>query len=428
MEAEEAKETRYERCCGVDVHRDTLVATIRVAGEKRASTQSRTFATYADGIEELSRWLDEHSVEAVVMEATGVYFQPVVFALRKLAPHRLVCVANPSSVKQIPGRKTDVSDSAWLAKLLMNGAVSPSFIPSESLEELRKLSRYRVKKVQVKNATKNRIIKLVESEGIKLATVVSDVLGKSGRAMLQALVEGGRSAEQIAELAQGSLRTKKAELVRALSNPINATTVWLLRQLLDDLKQEEARIAQVEAELSRRLQAQYSQEMALLTTIPGIGEVIAATIVAETGADMSIFPSAAHLASWGGLAPGNHQSAGKSRKAPVRPGNPWFRTALVQAAHVMARKRDSPLRAFFLRVLHNSANYNKALLAVARKLAVTVYYVLRDGELRWPEPTPLSGSSQARLKHHAVTLLEKLGFSVSLTKIEPGPQRVVTAP
>ncbi|MFO0589933.1 MAG: IS110 family transposase [Polyangiaceae bacterium] len=411
----------FERCCGVDVHRDTLVATIRIATDKQVSTQNRTFATYADGIEELSRWLDKHSVEAVMMEATGVYFQPLVHALRRLSPHRLVSVANPSAVKQIPGRKTDVSDSAWLAKLLMNGVVSPSFIPSEQLEELRKLSRYRAKKVGVKNATKNRIIKLVESEGIKLATVLSDVLGKSGRAMLQALVDGGQSAEQMAELAQGSLRHKKAELVRALSNPVNETTLWILRQLLDDLTQEEARIAQVEAELSRRLQASYSREMALLQTIPGIAEVIAATIVAETGADMSVFPSAAHLASWAGLAPGNHQSAGKSRKAPVRPGNPWLRTALVQAAHVLARKRDSPLRAFFLRVLHNSANYNKAIIAVARKLAVTVYYALRDGEVRWPEPTEISGSQQARLKQQLVTRLETLGYSVSLAKKDPGP-------
>ncbi|MFO0592671.1 MAG: IS110 family transposase [Polyangiaceae bacterium] len=270
-------------------HRDTLVATIRIATDKQVSTQNRTFATYADGIEELSRWLDKHSVEAVMMEATGVYFQPLVHALRRLSPHRLVSVANPSAVKQIPGRKTDVSDSAWLAKLLMNGVVSPSFIPSEQLEELRKLSRYRAKKVGVKNATKNRIIKLVESEGIKLATVLSDVLGKSGRAMLQALVDGGQSAEQMAELAQGSLRTKKAELVRALSNPVNETTLWILRQLLDDLTQEEARVAQVEAELSRRLQASYSREMVLLQTIPGIAQVIAATIVAETGADMSVF-------------------------------------------------------------------------------------------------------------------------------------------
>ncbi|MFO0589167.1 MAG: transposase [Polyangiaceae bacterium] len=238
----------FERCCGVDVHRDTLVATIRIATDKQVSTQNRTFATYADGIEELSRWLDKHSVEAVMMEATGVYFQPLVHALRRLSPHRLVSVANPSAVKQIPGRKTDVSDSAWLAKLLMNGVVSPSFIPSEQLEELRKLSRYRAKKVGVKNATKNRIIKLVESEGIKLATVLSDVLGKSGRAMLQALVDGGQSAEQMASQRRGRFGTKKAELVRALSNPVNETTLWILRQLLDDLTQEEARVAQVEAE------------------------------------------------------------------------------------------------------------------------------------------------------------------------------------
>ena len=414
-------ERMFERCCGVDVHRDTLVATIRSADGKRVSTQSRTFVTYADGLAELSGWLDEHGVEAVVMEATGVYFQPVVHALRRLSPHRLVLVANPLAVKQMPGRKTDVSDSAWLAKLLMNGVVSPSFIPPEQIEELRKLSRYRAKKVAGKTATKNRIIKLAESEGIKLATVVSDVLGKSCRAMLQALVQGGRSAEQIAELAQGSLRNKRAELVRALNNPVNETTLWILGQLLDDLAQEEARIAQVEAELSRRLQAHYSREMALLQTIPGIAEHIAATIVAETGADMSLFPSAAHLASWGGLAPGNHQSAGKSRRVSVRAGNPWFRTALVQAAQVLARKRDSPFRAFFLRVLQSSANYNKAVLAVARKLAVTIYYVLRDGELRWPEPQVLSDSSQARLRQQAVTQLEKLGYEVSLTKPQSGP-------
>lgn len=362
------------------------------------------------------------------MEATGVYFQPVVFALRKLAPHRLVCVANPALVKQIRGRKTDISDSAWLAQLLMNGLIQPSFIPSEQLEELRKLSRLRVKKVQAKNATKNRIIKLVESEGIKLATVVSDVLGKSGRAMLQALAQGEQSPEQIAELAMGSLRSKKAELVRALSNPINATIRWMLRHLLEDLQHHEAQITQLEVELGTRLEAQYKKEVELLKKIPGIGDVAAATIVAETGADMSLFPSADHLASWGGLAPGNHQSAGKSRKAPVRPGNRWFRTILVQVAQALARKKDSPWRSFFHRVIHNSANYNKAVLAVARKLAVTIYYVLRDGAYRPPAPPPRADSDNTRLRKQAITQLEKLGFSVTLTERQSHGSDEPTAP
>ena len=362
------------------------------------------------------------------MEATGVYFQPVVFALRKLAPHRLVCVANPALVKQIRGRKTDISDSAWLAQLLMNGLIQPSFIPSEQLEELRKLSRLRVKKVQAKNATKNRIIKLVESEGIKLATVVSDVLGKSGRAMLQALAQGEQSPEQIAELAMGSLRSKKAELVRALSNPINATIRWMLRHLLEDLQHHETQITQLEVELGTRLEAQYKKEIELLKKIPGIGDVAAATIVAETGADMSLFPSADHLASWGGLAPGNHQSAGKSRKAPVRPGNRWFRTILVQVAQALARKKDSPWRSFFHRVIRNSANYNKAVLAVARKLAVTIYYVLRDGVYRPPAPPPRADSDNARLQKQAITQLEKLGFSVTLTERQSHGSDEPTAP
>lgn len=408
-------EAIYERCCGLDVHRDTLVATIRKAGPKRASIETRTFETYTDGIAAFSQWMDEHAVEAVAMEATGVYFKPVVFALRKLCPHRLVCVVNPAVVKQMRGRKTDVSDSAWLAQLLMSGALEPSFIPVEPLEDLRKLSRFRIKKVQAKNATKNRIIKLVEAEGVKLASVVSDVLGKSGRAMLQALVEGGSTPAQIAELSCGSLRQKKAELVRALANPINDTTRWVLRRLLQDLEHHEAQIEQIEAELSKRLETQYEKEMALLKKIPGIGDVAAATIVAEVGGDMSIFPSAHHMASWGGLSPGNHQSAGKSRKAPVRPGNPWFRTILVQVAQMLARKKDSPWRPFFHRVVRNSANYNKAVLAVARKLAVTIYYVLRDGVYRPPEPKPPSGSERAQLQKHAVTQLEKLGFQVFLT-------------
>jgi transposase len=408
-------EAMYERCCGLDVHRDTLVGTIRKAGPKRASVETRTFETYADGIEALSRWLDEHDVQVIAMEATGVYFKPVVFALRKLAPHRLVWVDNPAAVKQLRGRKTDVSDSAWIAQLVMNGALRPSFIPNQQLEELRMLARYRVKQVQAKNATKNRIIKVVEAEGIKLASVLSDVLGKSGRAMLEALVEGKSSPTEIAELARGTLRSKKDELVRALGNPFNDTARWILRRLLQDLRHQEGRIEDIEAEITKRLDDEYKKEVALLKEIPGIGDVAAATVVAEIGADMSVFPTAQHLASWGGLAPGNHQSAGKSRKVAARPGNPWFRTVLVQVAQALARKKDSPWRAFFHRTIRNTANYNKAILAVARKIAVTVFYVLRDGAYRPPEPRPLTASDRARLQLHAVTQLEKLGFQVTLT-------------
>jgi transposase len=408
-------ESTYERCCGLDVHRDTVVATIRKAGAKRASVETRTFETYADGLEALSRWLDEHDVQVVAMEATGVYFKPVVFALRKLAPHRLVWVVNPAAVKQLRGRKTDVSDSAWIAQLMMSGLLRPSFIPEQPLEELRMLTRYRAKQVHAKNATKNRIIKLVEAEGVKLASVVSDVLGKSGRAMLEALVEGASSPAQIAELARGTLRSKKEQLVRALAHPLNATAQWILRCLLEDLRHQESRIEDIEAEISRRLDAEYKKELALLKEIPGIQEVAAAAVLAEIGADMSVFPSAQHLASWGGLAPGNHQSAGKSRKVPARPGNPWFRTILVQIAQVHARKKDSPWRAFFHRTLRNTANYNKAILAVARKLAVTIYYVLRDGGYRPPKPRPLTRSDCARLQRQAVSQLEKLGFQVTLT-------------
>jgi transposase len=409
-------EATYERCCGVDVHRDTLVATVRKAGAKRASVETRTFETYADGIEALSRWLDEQDVPVVAMEATGVYFKPVVFALRKLAPHRLVWVVNPAVVKQLRGHKTDVSDSAWIAQLVMNGALRPSFIPEQQIEEMRMLTRYRTKMVQAKSATKNRIIKLVEAEGIKLASVVSDVLGKSGRAMLEALVEGTKSAEQIAELACGTLRSKKAELVRALRNPFNATARRILRCLLDDLRHHEGRVEELEAEISQRLAAQYPKEVALLKEIPGLSDVSAAAVVAEIGADMSVFPTAQHLASWGGLSPGNHQSAGKSRKAPARPGNPWFRTILVQVAQMLPRKKNFPWRDFFHRTLRNTANYNKAILAVARKIAVTIFYVLRDGAYRPPETRPLTSGDRARLQRKAVTQLEQLGFQVVLTE------------
>jgi transposase len=269
--------------------------------------------------------------------------------------------------------------------------------------------------VQAKNATKNRIIKLVEAEGIKLASVVSDVLGKSGRAMLEALIEGTSSPAQIAELACGRLRSKKELLVRALSNPLNATARWMLQRLLADLRHQESRIEDIEAEISRRLDAEYKKEIELLQEIPGIGDVAAAAVLAEIGADMSVFPSAGHLASWGGLAPGNHQSAGKSRKVPARPGNPWLRTPLVQVAQALTRKKDSPWRAFFHRTLRNTANYNKAILAVARKIAVTIYYVLRDGAYRPPQPRPVTSSERTRLQKQAVSQLERLGFQVTLT-------------
>lgn len=407
-------EVIFENSAGLDVHRDTVVASVRKRAGKRDVVETRTFGTFQDELRALCGWLDAHDVHVIAMESTGVYFKPVLRAVRQHLPNRLAWLVNAAAVKQVPGRKTDVNDSAWLSKLAMHGLVRPSFVPNEAQDDLRILTRYRSKRVGEMRSTKNRIIKLLEASGLKLATLCSDVLGKSGRSMIEAVIDGSKSAEEMAELARGRLRAKKADLVRALAGQPSDGTRWVLRRLMTQLADVERGIHEIDAEIARRL-APYEKDVQLLREVPGLDYVSIAAVLAETGADMSIFASAKSLASWAGLAPGSHESAGKSKDAPTRKGNRALRTVLVQCAHVAVRAKDSPWRSAFARIARGTGSAKKALFAVARKLCVTIFHVLRDRAYRPYVPPPPTAAAKERTKRSALERLAALGYEVTLS-------------
>jgi len=416
-------ERMFEVAAGIDVHRDNVVVSVR---RRRAGTadelRTQTFETFQDGLVAMTKWLQDQAVEVVGLESTGVYWQPVVRAIQSSLPKSIVWLVNPTHVKKVPGRKTDVSDSQWLSKLVMYGLVSPSFLPSVELQEIRKLTRHRTKLTADQTRYKNRILKELESAGIKLATVCSDALGKTGRALLDAMLEGKTLDESsIDRLAQGKLRLKMPQLLRAVQDKPTACTVLVLRQLLrrlDDLTKD---ISDLESEV-RRLMLPMAADVKRLVQIPGIDEVAAAAILAETGTDMSLFPSAKHLASWSGLSPGSEESAGKSKKAPTRKGNKYLRTILVQAAMAAQKTKGTYWQRKFRRLARLGPK--KAAVALARSLLVVVFHLLADGsDYREPDTIP---PPPHRLRARVAALsgqLEALGFKVALT---PAPQTPVS--
>jgi len=408
-------EVLFEVSAGIDVHRDTVVVSVRTRQGRRDSIETKTFETFRDQLDAMCAWLAEREVQVVGLESTGVYFRPVVLALRRHAPERPIWLVNAAAVKQVPGRKTDVNDSAWLSKLVMHGLVRPSFLPQEAQEDLRLLTRHRKKRVGEQTSSKNRIIKLLEIAGFKLATVCSDVLGKSGRSMIEALVAGTQSPEQMADLARGRLRAKRGELVRALQGEMSPTKRWLLSTLLAQLTQTEKDIASLDAKINDLLIV-HEKDIELLVQIPGVDRVGAAVVIAEMGADMSVFGSAKKLASWAGLAPGSHESAGKKRDEPTRKGNRWLRTILVQIAHAALKAKDSPWRPAFARVARSTGSAKKALFAVAHKIGVTIFHVLSDRTYRPYLPPPPTPQQRERSARHAVNKLQSLGFVVTIAE------------
>jgi transposase len=416
----------FEVSAGLDVHRDTVVASVRRSLRARETVETKTFGTFHDDLCALSDWLRTQQVDVVAMESTGVYFKPV---LRTVQHHvqKPIWLVNATAVKQVPGRKSDVNDSAWLSKLVMHGLVRPSFVPDEAQEGLRMLTRHRRKRVGEQRSCKNRIVKQLEACGIKLASVCSDVLGKSGRLMIQALLDGTKSAEEIADLAHGRLRAKRSQLIRAVAGDLTSAVRWLLVRLLKQLQEIERDVDELNDEISRRLAA-HADDVALLKQIPGLDDVSIATVVAEVGTDMSVFGSAKRLASWAGLAPGSNESAGKKRPTPTRPGNQWLRTMLVQVAQTVANKwrSRSPWRSTFVRIARNTGVAHKAVFAVARKLCVTIFHVLQSRAYTPFVPPPETEAARDRAKQRALEQLRALGYVVELSghiPLEEGPTR-----
>jgi transposase len=363
----------YPRCAGLDVHKDTVVARLRCVSEPRAD-EVRSFSTTTSALLELNEWLGSHGVTHVAMEATGVYWKPVWHLLEE---HFELVLANAQHIRNVPGRKTDVNDATWIADLLAHGLIRSSFVPPAPIQELRDLTRTRKQLVREISQHSLRIQKTLEDANVKLGSVLSNVLGSSGRAILQALIAGQSDPEQLAELAQGTARKKRTELVAALHGRIKPHHRRLLKVHLELIAALEQALLEIDADVGKTLAPIHSSAR-LLTTLPGVSDLTAQVMVAEIGVDMARFPSAAHLISWAGLCPRNDESAGKRRSTRVRKGAPWLKTALVTAAWATVRVKDSYLQAQFHR-LRSRRGAKKAILAVAASMLTAAYHMLKNG-------------------------------------------------
>ena len=366
-------EVLYPRCAGLDVHKDSVFARVRCVSEPRHD-EVRNFGTTTTALFELNEWLSMHGVTHVAMEATGVYWKPVWHMLEE--SFELV-LANAQHIRNVPGRKTDVNDATWIADLLAHGLIRSSFVPPVAIQELRDLTRSRKQLVRETAQHNQRIQKTLEDANLKVGSVLSDILGKSGRAILQAIVDGQSDPEKLADLAQGSAKRKRAELVEALRGRIRPHHQALLRlhlKVVDALKDA---IADIDARVGKTL-TPILECARLLTTMPGVSDVTAQVMVAEIGVDMQRFPSAGHLISWAGLCPKNDESAGKRRSTRIRQGAPWLKTTLVTSAWGAVRAKDSYLQAQFHR-LRARRGAKKAIVAVAASMLTAAYHMLKNG-------------------------------------------------
>lgn len=400
-------------CCGgLDVHQASVVACVNRTGRGgRSDKEVRTFGTMRDDLVALRDWLKQAGVTRVAMESTGVYWKPVYEALEDDFD---TIVVNAQHIKNVPGRKTDVKDCAWISDLLRHGLIRPGFVPPRPIRDLRELNRYRRKVAQVQAGERNRLIKVLETAGVKLAGVASDVFGVSGRVMIRALIEGEATPEAMAELARGKLRGKRPQLVRALDVPLKPHQRFMLRMQLARIEQAEADLERIDAQLAEMI-APYDHVMGLLTSIPGVEWITAVTIIAEIGVDMNAFASPAHLASWAGLCPGNSESAGKRRSGKSRKGNVFLKTALVTAAITGSRRRGGSYLAEKYRRLTARRGKLRAAVALAHKLLVAIWHMLRDGTFyQDPGAGFLDRLDRTRTARHLVRRLASMGFDVQL--------------
>jgi transposase len=408
-------DTLYPRCAGIDVHKSNVVVAVRCCdGPGKVRQEVRTFSTMTRDLVALSDWLAEHAVTHVAMESTGVYWKPVFHILEGRFG---VILVNAEHVKQVPGRKTDVKDCQWIAQLLQHGLLKASFVPPEPIRELRDLTRQRTQLVGEKAAAANRIQKVLEDANVKLAGVATDVLGVSGRDMLQALIAGETDPEKLADLARRRLREKIPVLQLALEGRVTPHHRFLLRMHLDHVTHLEELIGRLSSRIEE-VMAPFAEASERLQTIPGISRRVAETIVAEIGVDMGRFPSAGHLASWAGMCPGNNESAGKRRSGRTTKGDRWLRTGLVQAAWAASHTKGTYVAAQYRRLAKRRGR-KKALIALGHTLLVIVYHVLRQGTAYAELGADfLDRLAPERLTRQLVRRLESLGHKVTL---EPAP-------
>jgi transposase len=400
-----------DRVAGLDVHRKTIAVCVRVPAPDGDRTQHvRTFGTTAADLVTLRDWLEAHHVTHVAMESTGVYWKPVFYVLEEAFTCLLV---NARHVEKVPGRKTDVQDCVWLAQLLEYGLLRGSFVPPPPLRELRDLTRYRKVLIQDRTREVNRLHKVLEDAGIKLATVATDILGVSGRDMLHALVAGTTDPEVLAALARGTLRKKLPALRQALTGRFRPHHAFLVSQHLGHLDYLDEAITTLSGRIEDALRP-FAAEQHRLDSIPSVGPRTAEVFIAEVGVDMRQFPSAQHLASWAGLCPGHHESAGKHKSGRIRPGNRWLRMALIEAASLAARSRQTAFGARYRRIARHRG-HKKAVVAVAHAMLVTAYHLLaRRVEYREPGVDYFDRRQAERATRRAVHTLEQQGYRVML--------------
>jgi len=407
-------EAIVECCAGLDVHQATVVAcVINGPAGKRPKKETRTFGTMHHELMQLRDWLKQAGCTLVAMESTGVYWKPVHAMLED---HFDVIVGNAQHIKNVPGRKTDVKDSEWICNLARHGLIARSFVPPRAIRDLRDLTRYRRKLVEAAAAERNRLIKLLESAGIKLAGVASDVFGVSGRAMLRALIEGDQSPAEMAKLARGRMRSKLTELEHALRGDIDEHHRFILRLQFGRIIAAEADLAVLEARIEEKL-APYEDALRRLLDIPGIDRVGSACIIAEIGVDMNQFHGASHLASWAGLCPGNHESAGRQRGGKTRKGNVFLKTALVTAAIAAGKARGTYYAEKYRRLCARRGKL-RAAVAVGHTMLVVIYHMLRDGTFHQdPGAEFLDRLDKSRTSKQLVRRLTAMGFNVQITPI-----------
>jgi len=402
-----------ERVAGLDVHKQTVTVCVRVPGPSGRRVQEvRTFGTMVADLLALREWLEGHGVTHVAMESTGVYWKPVFYVLEEA----VTCVlANAAHIARVPGRKTDVQDCVWIAQLVEHGLVRGSFVPPAPIRDLRDLTRYRKAVSQERTRCANRVHKVLEDAGIKLGSVANDILGVSGRAMLEALVGGTTDPGVLADLARGKLRAKLPALRQALTGRFRAHHAFLVGQLLAQLDFLEESIEQISARIAEVL-APYTAEVERLDAIPGVNQRTAEVLIAEIGVDMRQFPSAKHLASWAGLCPGNRESAGKRKPATTRKGNRWLRTALVEAALSASRASRSALAARYRRVMQHRG-HKKAVIAVAHAILTSAYHILaRQVPYQDLGPDYYERRHTERVRRRAIATLERQGYRVRLER------------
>lgn len=404
----------YPLCAGLDVHKDSLTACVRrQMANGEADTQVRTFRTTTEQLLDLSAWLSTEGCTHIALESTGVYWKPVWHILSD-GEFELI-LANAAHVKNVPGRKTDTNDALWLSDLMAHGLIRPSFVPDQPTQQMRDLLRTRKQMVRERASHTQRIQKTLEDANIKLDSVVTDILGLSGRRMIQALIDGQTMPQALAALAHRQLRATSDQLEAALRGRVTRHHRFLLKLHLDHIDALDAAIAAIDGEVNANVEP-FRAAIELLNSIPGFSQLAAQVVVAEIGTDMSRFPTAAHLVSWAGLCPRNDQSAGKRRSTRLKKGAPWLKTTLVQCAWAASRTKGSYFQAQYHR-LRARRGSKKAICAVAGALLTTVYHMLKNGTLY----QDLGAEHfDRRAKQHKVSMLlhrlQNLGYNV---QIEP---------